>query len=247
MWQELGLASLFDGHDTLVTIGENIGQPECGIPTCGREWITTPQPVVLEHWPTRADPPQRGFSSVASWRGSNGPIEFEGQTYGLRVHEFRKFLPLPERCGASFELALDIHPNETADLERLEAHGWRLVQPERVAGDIWAYRDYVGSSLGELMVAKNMYVQTRGGWFSDRSQCYLAAGRPVLAQETGFSRRYPSGLGLVAFETLDDAVAGAEAISADYPRHARRAHEIAEAYFDSDIVLGRLLGQLGVA
>jgi hypothetical protein len=166
--------------------------------------------------------------------------------YGLRVHEFRTFFALPQRVDASFELALDIHPDERVDREQLQAHGWRLVSPGRVAGDPWCYRDYVGGSLGELMVAKNMYVATRGGWFSDRSICYLASGRPVLAQDTGFSELYPADEGLVSFTTIEEAEEGARSIVLDYPRHARRAREIAEAYFDSDRVLSRLLSTLGI-
>jgi hypothetical protein len=246
MWRELGLHDGFRGHDAYVTVGENIGGPDCTIPTCGLEWITTPQPVVLELWPPRADGGAR-FTSVASWRGPFGPIDYGGRTYGLRVHEFRKFAKLPSLSRQSFEIALDIDPAEVDDLALLRDNGWSLVDPDAVAGDPWAYRRYVQGSMAELMIAKNMYVESRSGWFSDRSICYLASGKPVLAQETGFTRFHPAGEGLLAFETLEEALAGAEEISGDYERHARAARALAEERFDSRKVLRRLLERLGAA
>jgi hypothetical protein len=247
MWKELGLADVFAGHDDFVTIGENIGRPDCSIPTCGLRWITTPQPVVLEHWPSR--PAQNGASwtSVASWRGAYGPVEYQGKTYGLRVHEFRKLAALPRRSKRPFEIALDIHPAETKDLALLADNGWSLVEPRRVAGDPWSYRSYVQVSRAEFLIAKGMYVQANSGWFSDRSLCYLASGKPVLAQDTGLRRLYPTGEGLLVYTTLDEALAGVEAVERDYARHTRAARAIAEAHFDSDNVLRRLLEKLSVA
>jgi hypothetical protein len=245
MWRELGLHDAFAGHDAHVTIGERIGQPDCEIPTCGLDWVTTPQPIVLSQWP-EADAGSRAFTSIATWRGANAPVTYRGKTYGLRVHEFRKFAPLPRRSPQTFELALDIHPADKSDLELLRDNGWRLAGPE-VAADPWRYRDYVQRSLAELMVAKNMYVETRSGWISDRSLCYLASGKPVLAQDTGFSGLYPTGDGLVAFGTLDEAMAGAESIAGRHDRHARAARELAEDCFNSRKVLTRLLDRLGVA
>jgi hypothetical protein len=247
MWRELGLHDALAGHDAYVTIGENTGQSDCTVPTCGLDWITTPQPVVLERWPAVSYSPPPRFTSVASWRGAYGPVEFAGQTFGLRVHEFRKFMDVPRRSGFACELALDIHPTETNDLELLRRGGWSLVDPATVAGDPWAYQKFVGGSAAEFMVAKHMYVATRSGWFSDRSICYLASAKPVLAQDTGFSRRYPTGCGLVAFTTLEEAIAGAQSIMADHTRHTRAARAIAEEHFDSDKVLRRLLARLGVA
>jgi hypothetical protein len=247
MWKDLGLADVFGGHDQFVTIGENIGKPDCPVPSCGLRWITTPQPVVLEHWPFRGEACGERYTSIASWRGAYGLIEYGGGTYGLRVHEFRKFADLPRRSGKAFELALDIHPAETRDLALLATNGWSLVDPKRVAGDPWSYREYIQASRAEFMVAKNMYVQSQSGWFSDRSQCYLASGKPVLAQDTGLGHLYPTGEGLLTFRTVEDALAGIEAVEADYGRHARAAREIGQTYFDSDKVLSRLLAQLGVA
>ena len=246
MWRALDLYDMFAGHDAYVTIGERIGQPDCTIPTCGLDWITTPQPVVLSEW--EAQPPTwaRGFTSVASWRGPFAPIEYEGVTYGLRVHEFRRFVKLPRRSDEEFEVALDIHEAEGPDLELLAEDGWRLADPAVVAADPWAYRSYVQDSKAELMVAKGMYVQSRSGWVSDRSICYLAAGRPVVAQETGFSERYPAGSGLLAFDDLDGAVERVDDVAGDYERHSRAARAVAEEHFDSDKVLRRLLDSLGV-
>jgi hypothetical protein len=246
MWRALDLHDMFAGHDAFVTIGERIGRADCTVPTCGLDWITTPQPVVLEHWPVSDPRPDGRFTSVASWRGPFAPIEYEGVTYGLRVHEFRRFAELPRRAAETFEVALDIHEAETSDLELLRSNDWLLADPSIEAADPWAYRDYVRGSKAELGIAKGMYVKSRGGWFSDRSICYLASGRPVVAQETGFSELYPTGAGLISFEDLDGAAAAVEQVAREYPRHAAAAREVAQEHFDSDRVLQRLLQRLGV-
>jgi hypothetical protein len=247
MWQDLGLADLFRGHDDYVTIGENIGQSGCTIPTCGLKWITTPQPVVLDYWQPQTEAGSEWITSIVSWRGAYGPLEYQGKTYGLRVHEFRKFAQLPCLSGRPFQLALDIHPVEVKDIVLLTDNGWSLVDPGIVAGDPWAYQAYIQGSKAEFMVAKNIYVQANSGWFSDRSICYLASGKPVLAQDTGLKQLYPTGEGLLTFSTLEEALAGVEELSRNYARHARAARALAEDYFNSDKVLGRLLGKLGVA
>jgi hypothetical protein len=246
MWHDLGLHNLFHGHDDYVTIGENIGRPGCSIPTCGLKWITTPQPIVLDCWPA-AGPGGDCFTSIGSWRGGYGPLEYKGKTYGLRVHEFRKFVTLPRRSGRPFQVALDIHPAEVNDRALLDANGWSVVNPVAVAGDPWAYQAYIQGSRAEFMVAKNMYVQAHSGWFSDRSICYLASGKPVLAQDTGLEHLIPTGEGLLTFTTVEEALAGIEEISRDYPRHARAARALAQEIFDSDKVLSRLLSKLAVA
>ena len=235
---------VFAGHDAHVTIGERIGQRDCAVPTCGIEWITTPQPVVLDQWPTAAPRSGRRFTSVGSWRGSYGPVDYRGRRYGLRVHEFRQFAGLPRLSGGDFELALDIHPVEEPDIGLLGEGGWSLVDPARIARTPSSYRRYIQDSAVEFMVAKGMYVESRRGWFSERSICYLASGRPVLAQDTGLADLYPLGEGLLAFGTLDEAVAGVEEIRAGYARHAAAARELAEEHFDSDKVLTRLLEKL---
>jgi hypothetical protein len=244
MWRDLGLADIFAGHDAHVTIGERIGREGCTIPTCGLDWITTPQPVVLESWPVAPSPARDAFTTIGRWRGAYGPIDHGGRRYGLRVHEFRRFAGLPRACGGSFELALDIDPGETADLKLLADGGWSLVDPARAGATPRSYRAYIAGSAAEFMVAKGMYVDSASGWFSDRSICYLASGRPVLAQDTGLADLYPLGEGLLAFATLDEAVAGVDAIRSDPVRHARAARAIAAAHFDSDRVLGRLLERL---
>jgi hypothetical protein len=246
MWHALGLADLFAGHDDLVTIGENIGDPTCHIPTCGLPWVTTSQPVVLDQWPAH---PARGraVTSVATWRGAYGPVEYEGQSYGLRAHELRRFADLPASSPLPLHLALDIHPADHADRERLEGSGWTLVDPATVAADPWSYRRFIQDSAAELMVAKNMYVRAHSGWLSDRSLCYLSSGRPVVAQDTGFTGRYPSGLGLLAFSDFDEAAEALRAVAEEPEKHGVAARELAEAYFDSDLVLSRLLAKLGIA
>jgi hypothetical protein len=247
MWRELGLADPFGGHDRFVTIGQNIGRPGCDVPTCGLTWITTAQPVVLEQWPVTPAPTGARFTSVASWRGAYAPVEYRGKRYGLRAHEMRRFAALPRLSGHPFEIALDLHPADGKDRALLEENGWALVDPRAVAGDPWAYRRYIQGSAAELTIAKNMYVQSRSGWFSDRSICYLASGKPVLAQDTGLAGHYPIGEGLLTFTTLDEALLGVEELASDREGHAQAARSLAEEYFASDRVLGRLLAELGVA
>ena len=245
IWQQLGLHQTFKGHDRYVTIGERIGAADCRVPTCGIDWVTTKPPVELSEWPPQADSGS-ALTTVASWRGAFGPLEYEGRTYGLRVHEFRRFFELPGRTSARFEVALDIDEAEVDDLRQLEENGWTLVDPRVAAGDPWRYRDYVQRSAAELMIAKNLYVDTRNGWFSDRSACYLASGRPVLAQDTGLDGLLPRGEGLLTFSTLEEAVAGVGEIRGDYDRHGRAARAIAEEHFAAERVLPRLLEKLGV-
>jgi len=242
MWRELGLHDAFAGHDRFATLGRRIGHPGCTIPTCGLDWITLPQPIVLDHWPVVPPRPEGAFTSVGAWRGPNGPVEYAGRTYGLRCHEFRRFLALPQRCpGEAFEQALAIDPGDARDIAALGAQGWRLVDPRAVAGTPDGYRGYIAGSRGEFVVPKQMYVDTASGLLSDRSGCYLASGRPVVARDTGLGDLYPVGEGLITFTTLDEAVAGVERIAADLPRHCRAAREIAVAHLDSDRVLPRFL------
>jgi hypothetical protein len=266
-WQaDPGTRFEFGGHDFYFTIGENIGTPGCPIPTGGLRWRPTRQPVVLADWPVasvgQAALPVRDagadrqgclshdarFTTIASWRGGFGPVQFGGRTYGLKVHEFRKVLPLPGRvAAAAFEIALDIHPGDAKDLAALREHGWRIVEPRAVAASPAAFRDYVQGSGAEFSVAQGIYVDTNSGWFSDRTVRYLASGKPVLVQDTGFRQQLPTGEGLVSFRTLEEAVAGAERIVGDYDAHCRAARQIAEEHFDSDRVLRRFMEEVGVA
>jgi hypothetical protein len=243
MWRQLGLADPFAGHDRFVTVGLDVGSAGCGVPDCGLDWIPTLPPVALDHWPVAAG--GTSFTSVATWRGPYGPVEYEGRAYGLRAHEFRRFLSLPERVPAEFELALAIDPADGADRERLEGAGWKLLDPGAVAADPDAYHRFIQGSGAELTVAKGMYVKTESGWFSDRSACYLASGKPVIAQETGFGAHLPTGEGLLSFSSVEEAVAAVDDVRGDFPRHRGAAREIAEEHFGAERVLGRLVDELG--
>jgi hypothetical protein len=201
--------------------------------------------VVLDQWPAARD--GSGFTSVIAWRGPYDPVEYAGRRYGLRAHQFRSFAELPRLTGERFEIAIDIDRADAADLELLRDHGWELLDPARAAGDPRRYREFIRGSAAELMVAKEMYVATRSGWFSDRSSCYLATGKPVLAQETGFSDHLPVGEGLLAFNDLDEAAQGVRSICEDPVGHARAARSLAESHFDARRVLRRLLEELEVA
>lgn len=239
-----GIDMRFQGHTHFVTVGQNIGHPTCTVPTCGLEWIKTWQPVVLEHWARGEGVEHDALTTVANWRGY-GSIEHGGVFYGQKAHSLRKFIDLPTRTSEKFALALAIHPEEVRDIEALTRNGWRLLKPEEVADTPDNYRRFVRGSKAEFGIAKSGYVESRCGWFSDRSVCYLAAGRPVVAQETGFSLHLPTGAGLLSFETSDDALAAIEELRGDYARHSKAARLLAEEHFDSDKVLPRLLRNLG--
>jgi hypothetical protein len=231
------------GHDLYFTIGENIGSPDCSIPTGGIQWLPIRQPVLLDHWPAAESAGLNRFTTIASWRGAFGPIATGGRTFGLKVHEFRKFSKLPTLARPAFEVALDIHPDDQRDRQALEQNGWHITDPKRLA-DPSGFRQYIQSSDAEFSAAQGIYVETNSGWFSERSARYLASGRPVLVQETGFSRQLPVGEGLLSFRTLEEAVSAAQSIERNYAAHCQAAREMAEKYFDSDIVLGRFLEQI---
>jgi hypothetical protein len=234
-------------YDHYVTVGLNVGSPACPIPDCGIEWVPTLPPIVLEQWPRR--PPDAGptrFTTVATWRSPYGQLEIGGQTMGLKHHQFRRLIELPERVvGAGFEIALDIHPGDAADLGRLLDHGWTVADPRRVSADPGEFRDYVRGSSAEFSVAQGVYVETASGWFSDRTAAYLASGRAALVQDTGLADP-PLGEGLLTFSTLGQAIEGCERIVADPAGHGEAARAFAEAHLDSDLVLGRLLSKLGI-
>jgi hypothetical protein len=246
-WHQEGLAGAnVDGHDLHFTIGELIGAPACPIPTCGIEWRPVRQPVVLEDWPaTDSDDPDR-FTTVGTWRGPFGSIEHDGRTYGLKVHEFRKLIALPLRSPHEFEIALDIDPADGRDLAALHENGWRIVDPREVASDPDAFRAYVQASGAEFSVAQGVYVDTRCGWFSDRTTRYLASGKPALVQDTGFGASLAVGEGVVQFRTIEEAANGAADIVARYPTHSAAARRIAEEHFDSDRVLAGFCEQAGI-
>jgi hypothetical protein len=236
----------FDSHTHFVTVGLALGTASCPVPTCGREWITTTQPIVLEKWPIANGVKTHAMTTIGNWRGY-GSVEFRGEHYGQKAHSLREFFALPRRTREQFALALSIHPDETADLEALATNGWQLFDPAQVAATPGDYRRFIRESKAEFGIAKSGYVRSRCGWFSDRSVCYLASGRPVLAQDTGFGAFLPTGEGLLAFDSIDTALTGIDAINADYERHRRAARAIAEEHFDSDKVLPRLLRHVGAA
>jgi hypothetical protein len=243
-WQLQGADMRFDGHTHFVTVATALGEPGCEVPTLGLDWIETLPPVVLEAWPLAEGRPSLPFTTVGHWR-SYGPIEHEGRRYGLRAHSLRELIELPRLTRAEFALALGIHESERADIEALERHGWRLLDPAAVASTPSRYRDFVAASTAEIGVAKEGYVRSRSGWFSDRSACYLACGRPVLAQDTGFAGALPVGEGLLAFSTSEQAAAAADDVLGRPAAHAAAARAIAEDFLDSDRVLTRLLEALG--
>ena len=251
MWHALGLCDLLDCHDAFVTVGLGVGEPPSDVPTCGRRWINMLPPVALEAWPRWAAASagrNPRMTTVASWRGPDGPIEYDGVTYGLRVHEHRVYAELPKRVpGVSFEIALDIDPADGCDADLLRRGGWTLSDPSRAAGTPRRYREFLRGSDAEFVVAKGMYVRSRGGWFSDRSACYLATGRPVIAQDTGFSTRVPTGQGLLSFSDVDGAVAAVEEVTGALGRHQHAARELAAEYFDARKVLTSVLDAVGAA
>jgi len=246
MWKELGLHDAFSGHDDFVTIGLNIGDSDCHIPTCGLNWITTVQPIALKYWPAHPSLPDGPITTIGAWRGPNGPVDFRGKRYGLRVHEFRRFADIPLRTGKMFSVALDIDPSETADIDLLKRGGWTLIDPREAAADPDAYQKFIADSAAEFMMAKNMYVQSRSGWISDRSICYLASGRPVAAQDTGIEKHVPPGKGMLLFSNPDEAVERIKELTADYAAHACGARRLAEEYFSADRVLPELLSKLNL-
>ena len=232
-------------HDAYFTLGTNIGAADCPIPVNGVAWKHTRPPVVLEEWPVAPHHFNR-FTTIASWRGAYGPVQHGNKTYGVKAHEFRKFLELPAGCANKFEIALQIHPADRKDLDRLIANRWSIVDPVQVAGTTNNFRRYIQESGSEFSVAQNIYVETNCGWFSDRTVRYLASGKPALVQDTGFTRSYPADEGLVAFRTFDEAIDGAARIARDYDRHCKAARRIAEEFFDSDMILRRLILDAGL-
>lgn len=234
-------------HDFYFTLGANIGAADCAIPTGGIAWQATRPPVVLDDWPVALTPTLGRFTTVASWRGAYASVQFNGVTYGQKVHEFRKFIELPKRSPYPYEIALQIHPSDHQDLDRLRLNGWRLTDPLAVAGSTGQFRKFVQASGAEFSVAQGIYVGTNSGWFSDRTVRYLASGKPALVQDTGFTRHYPVGEGLLTFRTLDEAVEAAERIANDYPKHCAAARRLAEVYFDSDRVIRQVAQAVGAA
>jgi hypothetical protein len=241
LWQAVCNVDMrFSGHHSFVTVGHGIGTPACPVPACGLDWQKTFQPVVLAHWPLAKEIRHDALTTIGSWRGY-GSIEHAGRHYGQKAHSLRRFISLPERTPERFALALAIHPDEKDDLAALSRHGWTLLDPRQLAGSTHDYRRFIQGSFAEFGIAKTGYADSNSGWFSDRSACYLASGRPVLAQETGWSRHLPAGEGVFAFENTEDVLSAIDTLRRDYRRQARAARGLAEEHFDSRKVLTRLL------
>ena len=233
-------------HCAFFTWGENYGNPDCKMPVSEQfHFKPTRQPVVLDLWEPFGNGAGESFTTIASWRQPWRVLKFQGEVYYWSKHfEFLKFIDLPQKRAQPFELALGSYEEEDKSL--LERHGWRLREALSVSTDVDAYRHYIGQSRAEFTVAKDQNVRLRSGWFSDRSATYLAAGRPVITQETGFSNVLPTGEGLFGFSSMDDILAAVDAINTDHERHSRAASAIAHAFFDHAVVLKQLLANVGV-
>ncbi|HZI86676.1 MAG TPA: hypothetical protein VFD48_07560 [Pyrinomonadaceae bacterium] len=238
------LCSLLNEHQSLFTLGENIGTPASAIPTAGLDWIPTRQPVAIEVW-ENAGSPGHAYTTIGKWDSKGRDVEYQGETFTWRKRtEWDRFLDLPAKTATIFEMAMDVE-SVPGDFEILTGHGWHIIDPISVSSDPWRYRDYLRQSRGEFTVAKDMNVRLRSGWFSDRAACYLAAGRPVVEQDTGFGDVLPVGPGLHAFNTIAEASEAVHMIESDYDRASAHASEVAREYFAADRVLGSLLSYIG--
>jgi hypothetical protein len=230
---------LANQHTTFFSFGENIGRPTCTVPDDGFPWRPTRQPIVLEAWPISPGPRHGRFTTVMQWESYNARVH-DGRRYGMKSDSFEPFGDLPRKAGTIFELAVG---SASAPRERLLAHGWKVRNPLEVARDPWSYQHYLRESRAEFGVAKHGYVMTRSGWFSERSAAYLASGRPVVVQDTGFTDWLPTGRGLLAFEDVGGAIAAIECVNSDYEMNCRAARAVAEEFFDSNKILNELIEQ----
>jgi hypothetical protein len=233
--------NLIRGHDVFFTLGEAIGRPGCPVPTGGVTWHPTRPPIALANWPV-GPAPDAPFTTVMSWKIEPTPPSIGGRVYGGKDVEFERFIDLPSRTEETLEVAI----SGAAPRERIAAAGWRVREGHAVSATMDAYRDYLVASRGEVSVAKNAYVALRTGWFSTRTAAYLACGRPAVVQDTGFPAYVPTGPGLHAFSTVEEAVAGLAAIRADWTRAARHAREVAETHLRAEDVCARILADAGL-
>ncbi len=232
-------------HCAFFTWGLNYGQSDCKLPFSERfHFRPSPPPVIVDFWRSYAEGPADTFTTIGNWRQLHRQVEFQGEIYYWSKHrEYMTFLDVPTRTGQKFELSLSSYTPD--DQALLESKGWRVLHALDFSTDLDAYRRYIGSSRGEFTVAKDQNVRLRTGWFSERSAQYLAAGRPVITQETGFSNVLPTGAGLFGFSTIEEITAAVDSINANYQAHLRAAAELARDYFNYDIVLPRLLEEIG--
>ena len=234
-------------HRALFTFGENVGTKSFPVPTHGFKWLPTRQPVVTDLWKTQRAPPRAAvFTSVANWSTSGlKDITWRGDKYlWSKSREFLRFISAPKKSGETFELATNIEDANTR--AKFLRNGWRLHSPLQLSVDYWLYRDYIRRSKGEFTVAKDQYIRLNTGWFSDRSACYLAAGRPVIIQETGFTKIYGDKAGLLSFRSLSEIVDAVKVINADYAKHSRAARALAREFFEAENVLKSILDRAGV-
>jgi len=234
-------------HRALFTFGENVGTKRFPVPTHNFNWLPTRQPVVTDLWKTSRAPSRAAvFTSVANWSTSGlKDITWRGEKYlWSKSREFLRFVAAPKKTGETFELATNIKDAKTR--AKFLRNGWRFHSPLQLSVDYWLYRDYVRHSKGEFTVAKDQYVRLNTGWFSDRSACYLAAGRPVIIQQSGFTQHYGNTGGLFAFSSIKEIVDAVKAINADYAKHSRAAREVAREVFEAEKVLASLLNRAGV-
>jgi hypothetical protein len=234
-------------HCAFFSWGLNYGSPDCRVPLPERfPFRPTRPPVLMDMWEPYRNGVAEAFTTVGNWRQA-GQVRFQGEVYTWsKHHEFLKFLELPRRTTQAFELALSSGSYHADDKRLIESNGWRLRDALEFSGDLDSYRRYVTDSRGEFTVAKDQNIRLRSGWFSERSVQYLAAGRPVITQETGFSNVLPTGQGLFAFSTMEDVLAAVENINSDYDKHCRAASELAREYFSYDVVLKELLTAVGL-
>jgi hypothetical protein len=234
-------------HHALFTFGENVVTKNFPVPLHGLRWFPTRQPIVTDLWKTNRRPAKSAvFTTIANWSTSGlKDIEWRGEKYlWSKSREFLRFMNAPVRANEPFEMATDIKDAKT--LEKFQRRNWSFCSPHDLSIDYWRYRDYIRRSKAEFTVAKDQYIRLRSGWFSDRSACYLAAGRPVITQETGFTDHYGSDGGLFAYDSLGQIVEAVKMINADYPFHSRAARNIARETFEATKVLASLLERVGV-
>ncbi|MEO5579104.1 MAG: hypothetical protein ABIR58_00485 [Gemmatimonadaceae bacterium] len=243
MANRLAAGELLPTYDAYFTVGRNVGTTLSTAPTAGCAWRPLFHPVVVDLYPqTGAPSPDAPFSTVMNWQ-SHEPVLFDGTTYGQKDVEFEKFAGLPSLTSAQVELAL---AGAAAPVTRLRELGWSVRDAHEVTKTFDSYRTYIQKSRGEFSICKHVFAAANTGWFSDRSAAYLASGRPVVMEETGFSSHLPCGEGLFAFRTVEEAASSIGEIMSDYPRHSTAAHAIASEYLDARVVIGDLLRDLGI-
>lgn len=240
-----GIKEMIQNHNKHVSFGENIGAPDCQIPTCNLSWYKTRQPVCLDYWTKNSLSSSRAinFTSIMNWTAAR-KLSFNNQEWGQKDEELMKICILPQLVP-NIKLTMGIGQTGVDQISfpkmLLEMQGWKILDPETVAGTWLQYRKFIQASSGEFSVAKQTYVKANTGWFSCRSACYLAAGRPVVTQDTGWSKFLPTGYGLFAFSDIETAKDALDKVVTDYKKHCLQAREIAYAYFDSNKVLTSLL------